>query len=68
MCTVRGAVTTCKPLCTDGIVVGTEAVPGGCDDGNQITGDGCNKCTVEPLWSCTGSPSVCSFKCGNGIV
>ncbi len=53
-------------------MVGNETGPNGCDDGNQLPGDGCNKCSVEPLWSCKvlfdGIPSVCSFTCGNGIL
>lgn len=32
-----------------------------CDDGNTTSGDGCDAtCQVEPCWSCTGDPSVCS--------
>jgi len=35
-----------------------------CDDGNTISGDGCNSdCTVEPFYECTGGdangPDVC---------
>jgi cysteine-rich repeat protein len=32
----------------------------GCDDGNSVSGDGCDaECQVEPCFSCTGDPSVC---------
>ena len=32
-----------------------------CDDGNSISGDGCDaRCQVEPCFTCTGSPSVCT--------
>jgi cysteine-rich repeat protein len=32
-----------------------------CDDGNSNDGDGCDhECRVEPCFSCTGSPSVCT--------
>ena len=33
----------------------------GCDDGNAIDGDGCDAtCRVEPCFTCTGDPSVCT--------
>jgi len=32
-----------------------------CDDGNTVSGDGCDaECQIEPCWSCTGDPSVCT--------
>jgi cysteine-rich repeat protein len=32
-----------------------------CDDGNTANGDGCDaECRVEPCWTCTGDPSVCT--------
>jgi cysteine-rich repeat protein len=41
----------------------------GCDDGNQMSGDGCSsKCVVEPGYICNGSPSVCMLTCGNGVI
>lgn len=46
VCTVRGAVTTCRAYCGDGIVVGTELLPRRCDDGNQNPADGCNRCVT----------------------
>ncbi len=43
--------------CGDGIIsLGEE-----CDDGNQVTGDGCDAtCHVEACHSCSGVPSLCS--------
>jgi len=71
ICRVPGK--PCTPLCGDGKVeLGKE-----CDDGvppAQKTGpnaidDGCSStCRIEPGWSCTGAPSVCTKAvCGNGI-
>lgn len=43
--------------CGNGAVASGE----GCDDGNVLDGDGCSRaCTVEPCWTCAGSPSVCA--------
>lgn len=28
--------------------------------------DGCTKCEVDSKFTCTGEPSVCTKKCGNG--
>jgi cysteine-rich repeat protein len=40
-----------------------------CDDGNAKTGDGCSAtCQIEKGYNCTGSPSVCSSTCGDGVV
>lgn len=44
----------------------------GCDDGNNIDGDGCSStCEVEDGWICStyphDQPSVCFEVCGNGI-
>jgi len=45
-----------------------------CDDGNTWSGDGCDaECWVEPCWTCTGDPSVCtpaaeSSACEDGSV
>ena len=56
---------TCGDECADGIVQSGE----GCDDGNKTSDDGCaSDCSLEPGWSCTGQPSVCSHNCGNGAV
>lgn len=71
-CTFANNVASCKPYCGDGIVVGAEASPSGCDDGNTVAGDGCNKCKTEFLWSCQsatpGAKSVCTATCGNGAL
>ncbi len=35
-----------------------------CDDGNTNGGEGCSSiCAVEPGWTCTGEPSVCTSMC-----
>lgn len=40
-----------------------------CDDGNAVSGDGCSaSCKVEAGFSCAGRPSVCTARCGDGIV
>ena len=52
------------PICGDGVVSGET-----CDDGNTTSGDGCSAtCTVEPGFTCSGSPSVCTPICGDGLV
>ncbi|HET7064680.1 MAG TPA: DUF4215 domain-containing protein [Rudaea sp.] len=45
-------------ICGDGIVVaGIEQ----CDDGGTVDSDGCSDtCSVEPGYTCIGSPSVCT--------
>jgi cysteine-rich repeat protein len=52
-------------VCGDGIVDGHE-----CDDGNNVSGDGCDgtSCVIEPGWTCSGEPSVCTPICGDGLV
>jgi cysteine-rich repeat protein len=51
-------------LCGDGAVEAIEA----CDDGNTVSGDGCDgACAIEPGYLCEGAPSVCS-RCGDGRV
>ena len=71
-----GGILSCTPTCIydtsgclgggtcgNGLVEGAET----CDDGNTLVGDGCGAmCQVEPGWSCTGKPSVCTLTCGNG--
>jgi len=38
----------CTPVCGDGLIVGTEANIGGCDDNNTLNDDGCSStCTLE---------------------
>ncbi len=40
-----------------------------CDDGDAASGDGCSSlCRVEPGWTCTGTPSVCTSVCGDGVL
>lgn len=42
-----------------------------CDDSNLSAGDGCSPdCKVEAGWECNTEdwPSVCTLKCGNGLV
>jgi cysteine-rich repeat protein len=41
--------------CGNGVLDAEE----GCDDGNDIVGDGCSFCTVDFCFACTGEPSVC---------
>lgn len=55
----------CNAVCGNGLVEGGET----CDDQNQTNGDGCSMaCTVEPGYSCAGSPSVCvAATCSDGI-
>jgi cysteine-rich repeat protein len=44
-------------VCGDGVVDAGE----GCDDGNNLDGDGCDRaCVVETCWGCVGAPSVCT--------
>lgn len=44
--------------------MGSEA----CDDRNLFSNDGCNSvCQVEQGWTCPGTPSICTTKCGDGI-
>ncbi len=54
-----------SPPCGDGIVEPGEA----CDDGNAMGGDGCSSyCQVEPGYHCAGTPSTCTFVCGNYVI
>ena len=54
---VDAVETSLRPFCGDGVLSGTEA----CDDDNQLSGDGCSSvCEVEPGYTCTGAPSVCT--------
>ncbi len=70
-----GAVDASAPVskcvedrCGDGIV---ETSAGeACDDGNNVSGDGCSStCQVEPGWSCpTPGASCVAAKCGDGVI
>jgi cysteine-rich repeat protein len=69
---------SCTTTCSDGIKAGAEQ----CDDGNQISNDGCSytACEVESGWSCVppvtqptvmsvqAADSVCTTICGDGLV
>lgn len=40
-----------------------------CDDFNIIDSDGCSKaCKIETGYECTGTPSICSVNCGDGMI
>ncbi|NTX40266.1 tandem-95 repeat protein [Myxococcus sp. CA033] len=53
---VDAVETSLRPICGDGVIGGVEI----CDDGNQLSGDGCSSvCKVEPGYTCTGQPSIC---------
>jgi cysteine-rich repeat protein len=58
----------CTEICGDGVVVGHEALAGGCDDKNAVASDGCTNCVVDTSYVCAGAPSVCAKTCGDGIV
>ena len=52
-------------VCGDGTVSGSET----CDDLGTTPGDGCDAvCQIESGWNCSGTPSLCSEVCGDGIV
>ncbi|AKF82896.1 EGF domain-containing protein [Myxococcus fulvus 124B02] len=53
---VDAVETSVRPFCGDGLIGGSED----CDDGNQLSGDGCDSvCEVESGYTCSGEPSVC---------
>jgi cysteine-rich repeat protein len=62
---IPASSSSAAPVCGNGIKTSLE----GCDDGNQISGDGCSAtCTIESGYSCTGTaPSTCSTTCGDGV-
>lgn len=54
---VDAVVARRRAICGDGVIYGTGEL---CDDGNQLSGDGCNSiCRVETGYTCSGEPSVC---------
>ena len=60
----------CNDRCGDGLVYKRNS-PDYCDDGNALTGDGCNAaCKVEPGFQCNGGttkgPDSCFEICGDG--
>jgi cysteine-rich repeat protein len=60
--------TKCVEICGDGINLGFLQ----CDDGNNVSGDGCSsKCLLEPGWNCVstlGGKTICKPICGDKIV
>jgi cysteine-rich repeat protein len=43
------------------LVFGSVATRCTCFDGNSTNGDGCDAaCQIEPCWTCSGDPSVCT--------
>lgn len=64
------------PICTGGACVAdtcgngkTYAASEQCDDGGNADGDGCSAtCQVESGYTCSGQPSVCVIKCGDGVL
>ena len=61
----------CIDRCGDGIVKSSPRSLA-CDDGNTISGDGCNSnCKAEPDYDCIVTElnkSYCFRKCGNGVL
>lgn len=58
-----GGLACIEPPCGNGVIDEREA----CDDDGTTPGDGCSEtCTVEPGFSCSGTPSVCAPSTGNG--
>ncbi|MCP3105420.1 FG-GAP-like repeat-containing protein [Myxococcus sp. K15C18031901] len=54
---VDAVETSLRAVCGDGVLSGFEV----CDDGNQLSGDGCSSvCQLEPGYTCTGQPTVCT--------
>ena len=64
-----GIPSDCNTICGDGFVRGSER----CisyyssftdlfigDDKNDISGDGCSDCLIDPGFTCLGQPSTCS--------
>ena len=48
-----------EAVCGDGVVEIEAINPEQCDDGNEIDGDGCSSCVVDPFFQCEGEPSLC---------
>ena len=69
-CTLRfgfrceGAPSVCSAIRGDGFILGTEE----CDDGDTISGDGCNSSgSIEFGFYCESEPSLCASECGDGL-
>lgn len=61
---VRGFRALLAAVCANGVIDAGEM----CDDGNSTNADGCSSvCAIETGSLCTGSPSVCSTPCGDGV-
>lgn len=63
---------TCTQICGDGLIMNSRPSATYCDDGNSVSGDGCNSgCLIESGYSCTGGSSstsdTCTEVCGDGI-
>src|SRR5262249_15846511 len=54
------------PRCGDGRILDDEL----CDDGNDVSGDGCSEdCVLEDGWDCSeGGPTHCAPACGDGYL
>lgn len=66
--TLTTTTTTTRP-CGDGLRESYEWDSDRCDDGNTISGDGCDAaCFVEHGWYCHGEGQPCSTICGDGLV
>jgi cysteine-rich repeat protein len=62
-----GPAVPIKASCGDKIIISD--LNETCDDGNVVSGDGCSSvCKIESGFTCYGSPSVCSSRCGDGVV
>lgn len=65
--TASSAKAAIKAACGDGLLI--RDLGETCDDANIVAGDGCSAtCTVEAGFSCAGSPTLCTSRCGDGIV
>ena len=49
-------------VCGNGIINAGEV----CDDGNQISGDGCTNCLIDAGYYCSGA--ICTKYCGNSVI
>ncbi|MBX3024444.1 hypothetical protein KF840_05990 [bacterium] len=47
----------------DGALTGLEE----CDDGNNVNGDGCSNCLIDPCYECSGAPSSCAPQASGSI-
>ena len=63
---------TCVVKCENSGGVYPFNSPQTCNDGNTVTGDGCNNCQEEAGWTCTeaalNAQSTCVNSCGDGDV